>query len=55
MQIVIDGQTEPMKPEWRDTYSFYYAPWMSDADVTFWRTNGDVKYLVTGAGVGGKI
>lgn len=54
MQIKMNGQTKPMTPEYRDTYTFPYDQY-GDLEVLFWRVNGAVKYLVSGAGVGERI
>jgi CubicO group peptidase (beta-lactamase class C family) len=53
MQITLNGKTKLMTPEYRDTYSFPYDQY-GDLEVTFWRVAGEVRYLVSGEGVGEK-
>jgi CubicO group peptidase (beta-lactamase class C family) len=51
IKIAMGGQTKAMTPEYRDTYTFPYDQY-GDLEVSFWRVNGAVKYIVSGAGVG---
>lgn len=53
MKITHGGQTKTMTPEYRDTYSFPFDEW-GPLEAFFWRENGEVKYLVTLAGVGAR-
>lgn len=54
MQISYNGQTKSLSPAYRDTYSFEYDTW-GPLDAFFWREGGEVKYLVTLAGIGAKM